>query len=177
MRLEASEDDMYKRMDQRDRMMILIPVCGVVISLGMFLFAAGYLPLIGIGITGFGVVAAGISMICYLKLKGLVMPMRGCFMEIGTDSFAAVQPYKDGKYESCRIYFKDVENLVKEKKGGGFYLMTAAAGRSSIQIGNENNLRQIFLKSFGYEKKKIETIYRIIRERLPESAKVYEYEE
>ena len=54
-------------------------------------------------------------------MKQRIMPLTGCSLEIRGDSFVTVQPYKDNQYESCRIYYKEVETLVKTKNGVDLY--------------------------------------------------------
>ena len=46
MRMEPSEDFMYKRMDRKDRALLAIPVCGIVAFVGVVLAASHYSVLI-----------------------------------------------------------------------------------------------------------------------------------
>lgn len=176
MRLEPLEESMYRRMDLKDHLLTLIPVMGLVVSLGVFLLASPSACVMGIG----AITAASIGLfICgggCLWLKQRIMPLTGCFLEIRTDSFAAVQPYKDSRYESCRIYYKDVETLIKAKAGQGFYLKISDMGESVIQ-GDQENRRTMFISPFGYSGEGMEKIYEILKERVLQTAEVYEYAE
>ena len=61
------------------------------------------------------------------------MPLANCFLEIQSDCFVAVQPFRDGEYESCRIYFEEIEGMIEGKKGTGFYVRISGEGRSVVQ--------------------------------------------
>ena len=94
MRLEPSEESMYRRMDLKDHFLILIPVMGLMASLGFFFMASPSKYLIGIVAIIAGAVGLGTSLGGYLWLKQRIMPLSGCFLEIRGDSFVTVQPYK-----------------------------------------------------------------------------------
>lgn len=176
MRLEPSEESMYRRMDLKDHFLILIPVMGLMASLGFFFMASPSKYLIGIVAIIAGAVGLGTSLGGYLWLKQRIMPLSGCFLEIRGDSFVTVQPYKDSQYESCRIYYKEVETLVKTKNGAGFYIRILQSGESMIQ-GSQKNRRTMFISPFGYSREEIEKIYEVLKERILQTAAVYEYTE
>ncbi|MBE7723985.1 MAG: hypothetical protein E7244_05930 [Enterocloster citroniae] len=179
MRLEPTEESMYRRMDLKDHLMILIPVMGLVVSLGFFFLASPSAQIMGLGAVIAGLAGLGTCGGGFVWLKKRIMPLSGCFLEIRTDSFAAVQPYKDSKYESCRIYYKEVEMLVKERAGKGFYIKIMQTGESVIQGSQENqeNPRTIFVSPFGYSREEMEKVYEVLKERVLQTAKVYEYAE
>ena len=77
------------------------------------------------------------SAIRYWKLKQLIMPLSGCCLEIQTSCFVARQPWKKEHYEQCRIYFKEVQALIREAKAGGFYLQIPEGGESEIRGSGE----------------------------------------
>lgn len=174
MRLEPSEEFMYRRMDLKDYLLMMIPVIGLVSSVGFFFLASPSAQMMGIaaiaaGLTGIIICGTGL-----VWLKQRIMPLSGCFLEIRSDSFAAVQPYKDSQYESCRIYYKDVETLVKARAGKGFYIGILKEGESVIQ-GGQDNRKTMFISPFGYSREEMEKIYGVLKERVLQTAKVYEY--
>ena len=40
-------------------------------------------------------------------------------MGMAVGVFVAVQPFRDGEYESCGIYFEEIEGLIEGKMGKG----------------------------------------------------------
>lgn len=167
---------MYRRMDLKDRFMMLIPVMGLVASLGLFFLASPSAQAMGLGAVTAGVAGVCVCVGSFIWLKQRIMPLTGCFLEIRTDSFAAVQPYKDSRYESCRIYYKEVETLVKEKAGKGFYIRIMQTGESVIQ-GSQENRRTLFVSPFGYSREELEKVYEVLKERVSQTAEVYDYAE
>lgn len=165
---------MYRRMDLKDHLMILIPFMGLVASLGVLFLGYPSARAMGLGAVTVGMAGLGACGGGFIWLKQRIMPLNGCFLEIRTDSFAAVQPYKDSQYESCRIYYKEVETLVKGKAGKGFYIRILEKGESVIQ-GNQGNKRTMFVSPFGYSREEMETIYEVLKERVLQTAEVYEY--
>lgn len=175
MRIEPAEECMYHRMDQKDRLAIVVPLCGLPASLGFFLLAARYPAALGISMIAVSMMAMAGSIIGYFKVKRQIMPVNDCCLEIRKTCFVAVQPYQNETYETCRIYFDEIEGLVKGKKSGGFYVRVADSGNSQITGENGRQQNLFFVNPFGYSKDNIDTIYGIIKERAPETAKVYEY--
>lgn len=167
---------MYRRMDLKDHLMILIPAMGLVVSLGFFFLASPSTQIMGLGAVTAGLVGLGICGGGFVWLKRGIMPLTGCFLEIRTDNFAALQPYRDSQYESCRIYYKEVEMLVKEKAGKGFYIRIMQTGKSVIQ-GSREDRRTIFVSPFGYSREEMEKVYEVLKERVLQTAEVYEYTE
>ena len=176
MRLEPSEEPMYRRMDQKERALFMIPISGIGASAGLFLIAARFPVAAGASVIVGSVLGMVWSVMRYKKLKRLIMPLKGCFLEIQTSCFVAVQPWKDGQYESCRVYFGEIEGLVKGAKTGGFYLRTLKQGQSTIQGGGKEPRSLFYVSPFGYRKEEIQALYQTIKERLQETAKVFEYE-
>lgn len=176
MRLEPSDKPMYHRMDQRDRALIMIPVFGIAASLGLFFLAARFPAIIGGPFIGLGVCGMFGGAIRYWKLKQMIMPLRGCCLEIQTSCFVARQPWKKEHYEQCRIYFKEVQALIREAKVGGFYLQIPEGGESEIRGFGENRRCLFYVSPFGYPEDKMQAMYQTIKERLPETAEIYEYE-
>lgn len=176
MRLEPSDKSMYRRMDQKDRALILIPVFGIAAAFGLLLLAARYPAAIGCSVIGIGIFGMMISVFRYRKLKRLIMPLSGCYLEIQTNCFVAKQPWRDGKYEQCRIYFQEIEKIVKGTKTGGFYLQISEQGKSKIHGDGQGQRKLIFVSPFGYPEGQMQAMYQTIKERLPDTAKVFDYE-
>lgn len=176
MRLEPSAEFMYRRMDQKDRVQILIPVCGIFASLGFFVTAFPKLYLSGISmIIGF-LAAMLLCLGLYRNLKRKIMPVSGCFLEIQSKCFVVAQPYLDNTYETCRVYYDEIENLVRMKNGNGFYLKVNGEGKSIIKGKQKGKRRTMLIRSSGYSKENMDAFYKTIAARLPDTARVYEYE-
>lgn len=162
MRLEPSEEFMYRRMDWKERLLLLFPLLGIVTSVGLLLIAGGR-QVLGIGVTGGGLcLMIGVWM-GYLELQKRIMPLNQCFLEIQSDCFVMVQPFRDGVYESCRIYFDEIESLIEGKRGKGFYIRISGEGRSVIR-GNVRS-HVMYISSFGYSDGEIKAIYNKIGEK------------
>ena len=134
MRLEPSDKPMYHRMDQRDRALIMIPVFGIAASLGLFFLAARFPAIIGGPFIGLGVCGMFGGAIRYWKLKQMIMPLRGCCLEIQTSCFVARQPWKKEHYEQCRIYFKEVQALGRPKQVVFIYRFQKAVRVKSVGL-------------------------------------------
>lgn len=174
MRLEPSEEYMYRRMDWKDRLTVLIPVFGVAASTGLLLIASGFYEGLGAAVCTaalLGIVGAGLGR---LAVTRRIMPLNQCFLEIQKDCFVAVQPFRDEEYESCRIFFCEIEGLVKERKNGGFYIRIPENGSSMIQRKERGCV--MYVSPLGYPKGQMEAVYQKIRERLRNPAAAYERE-
>ena len=66
--------------------------------------------------------------------------------------------------------------MVKTKNGAGFYIRILQSGESMIQ-GSQKNRRTMFISPFGYSREEIEKIYEVLKERVLQTAAVYEYTE
>ncbi|MFR5631452.1 MAG: hypothetical protein ACLUFH_00450 [Monoglobales bacterium] len=173
MRLEPSEEFMYRRMDRKDRLMFLIPVWGIGASAGLLFIASGNLWIAGVAMVVIAMAAMLITWLAYRRVKGIIMPVSSCFLEIQSTCFVAVQPYRNEIYESCRIYFSEIETLVMSRRRTGFYIQISESGKSIIQ--RKDRGRVMYVGQDGYSKENLEAVYQKIRERVPETAKVYEY--
>lgn len=165
MRLEPSEEFMYRRMDWKERLLLLFPLLGIGVSLGLLLIADGR-QILGIGVTGGALcLMVGVWM-GHLELQKRIMPLNQCFLEIQSDCFEMVQPFRDGVYESCRIYFDEIESLIEGRRGKGFYIRTSGMGKSVVQ--RKERGRVMFVSSEGYDWEKFRMVYDRIREKVPE---------
>lgn len=157
MRLEPSEEFMYRRMDWKERLLLLFPLLGIGASVGLLLIAYGRWRTWGVVIVGIAMGALTVVWAVYREIQRRIMPLVECFLELQSDCFVAVQPFRDGVYESCRIYFDEIENLIKGRKGKGFYIRISGEGRSVIR-GNVWS-RVIYISSLGYSEDDIRVLY------------------
>ena len=176
MRMEPSEDFMYKRMDRKDRALLAMPVCGMAAFAGVVLAASNYpifmwLPIILLSLLLF--VAAALI---YWKMKRLIMPVSGCFLELQGTCFFCVQPYLDDSYEKCRIDLQDVECLIRDRKKNGFYIKIHLDGKSVIQGGKEEMRKVMYICPMGYPGDWFDVLFQTIRDKLPEEVSIFEWE-
>ena len=130
MRLEPSEEMMYRRMDWKERLLLLFPLLGILVSVGVLMIGSGRWRVYGVIVMGLAVGAMIVVWVVYRGIQRRIMPLANCFLEIQSDCFVAVQPFRDGEYESCRIYFEEIEGMIEGKKGTGFYVRISGEGRS-----------------------------------------------
>ena len=170
MRLEPSEEMMYRRMDWKERLLLFFPLLGILASVGLLMAASEHWRTCGIVIVG---IAVGIFVVVWVVYRGIqrrIMPLANCFLEVQGDCFVTVQPFRDGKYESCRIYFEEIEGLIEGKKGEGFYVRISGEGRSVVQRNERGKV--MFVSSEGYDKERFGIVYRKIQERAPETINI-----
>lgn len=152
---------MYRRMDWKERLLLLFPLLGILMSVGLLMAASGRWRVYGVIVVGLAVCAMIMVWVVYRGIQRRIMPIANCFLEIQRDCFVAVQPFRDGEYESCRIYFEEIEGVIEGKKGKGFYVRISGEGKSVVQ--RKERGRVMFVSSEGYERKKFEIVYGRIR--------------
>ena len=163
MRLEPSEEMMYRRMDWKERLLLLFPLLGIWVSVGLLMIGSGRWRGYGVVIVGLAVGALMVVWVVYRGIERRIMPLANCFLEVQRDCFVAVQPFRDGEYESCRIYFEEIEGLIEGKRGKGFYVRISGEGRSVVQ--RKERGRVMFVSSEGYDGEKFGMAYERIREK------------
>ena len=176
MRMEPSEDFMYKRMDRKDWALLAMPVCGMVAFVGVVLAASHYSVLIWLPIILLSLLLLVAAALIYWKMRRLIMPVSGCFLELQGTCFFCVQPYLNESYEKCRIDFQDVECLIRDRKKNGFYIKIHLDGKSVIQGGKEENRKAMYVCPTGYPGDWFDLFFQTIREKLPNEVRVYEWE-
>ena len=174
MRMEPSEDFMYKRMDRKDRALLAMPVCGIAAFVGAVLAASHYPVLIWLPIILLSLLLFVVAAIIYWKMKRLIMPVSGCFLELRGTCFFCVQPYLDETYEKCRIDLQDVECLIRDRKKHGFYLKIHLDGKSMIKGGREENRKAMYVCPMGYPGDRFDMLFQVIKESGTKEAKIYE---
>lgn len=166
MRLEPSEEMMYRRMDWKERLLLLFPLLGILASVGLLLIGSGRWRIWGVAVVGIAAGALAVLWVVYREIQRRIMPLVNCFLEVQSDCFVAVQPFRDGEYESCRIYFEEIEGLIEEKRGKGFYVRVSGEGRSVVQ--RKERGRVMFVSSEGYDRGRFGVVYEKISGRVPE---------
>ncbi len=177
MRLMAKEEDIYKLMDVRDRYLY---------GAGLLLAAAvvsGYLLMQQIfywDCLYFTAVFGTGTIICLRqawKTNRQVMEEGCCYLELDGESLAVCQPEQNGRYESCRIFYHEMEKIVEGSRRGipEFYVVASEAKdrESFILLDEEEQERQIFcVRSLGYGKEEFKDFYRRLRWEVPGRVRV-----
>ena len=59
------------------------------------------------------------------------MEAENCYMALEEDSLAVCQPEKNGKYESCRIFYDEMDKIVEGSRRGipEFYIVIRKEGK------------------------------------------------
>lgn len=161
MRLEPSEEMMYRRMDWKERLLLLFPLLGILASVGLLMMGSGCWRTCGIVIVGMVVGALVVTWVVYREIQRRIMPLANCFLEVQRDCFVAVQPFRDGEYESCRIYFEEIEGLIEGKRGKGFYVRISGEGRSVVQRKERGKV--MFVSLEGYDEEKFGVVFEKVK--------------
>lgn len=156
---------MYRRMDWKERLLLLFPLLGVAASVGFLMMAWERWRVWGMGVSGVALVSIAGAWIGYREIQKRIMPLNQCFLEVRSDCFVAVQPFRDGVYESCRIYYDEIESLIEGKRGKGFYVRISEEGKSVVQRKEQGRI--MFVSSEGYDREKFGIIYRKIQDVVP----------
>ena len=177
MRLMAKEEDIYKLMDVRDRylygaglLLAAAAVSGYLLMQQIFYWDCLYFTAVfGIG-----------TIICLRqawKTDRQVMEEGCCYLELDGESLAVCQPEQNGRYESCRIFYHEMEKIVEGSRRGipEFYVVASKSQdrESFILLGEEEQMRQIFcVRSLGYGKEEFKEFYRRHRWEVPGKVRV-----
>ena len=97
MRLEPSEEMMYRRMDWKERRLLLFPLLGILVSVGVLMIGAGRWRVYGVVVVGLAVGALMVVWVVYRGIQRRIMPLANCFLEVQRDCFVAVQPFQIGR--------------------------------------------------------------------------------
>ena len=106
-------------------------------------------------------VALALSIIFLLRqtagISRRIMESEYCYMELEPDSLAVCQPEKNGRYESCRIFYPEIDKIVEGSRRGipEFYVVlreTDQERESFFLLDDEEQKRNIFcVRSFGFD--------------------------
>ena len=94
-------------------------------------------------------------------------------MELEPDSLAVCQPEKNGRYESCRIFYPEIDKIVEGSRRGipEFYVVlreTDQERESFFLLDDEEQKRNIFcVRSFGFDHEDFIHFYRKLRWNVP----------
>ena len=109
LRLQATEDDVYHLMDLKEQYFIMTAICSVAegISAYFFIYQKRCWDLVYL------CTALTLAIILLLrqaiKISRRIMEAENCYMALEEDSLAVCQPEKNGKYESCRIFYDEMD--------------------------------------------------------------------
>lgn len=176
MRLMAKEEDIYKLMDQRDRYLCYAGFCFVAAAVSVY-FLMQKLSWEGIyflAVSGFGSL---LFLFHAWKNGRQIMEAGCCYMELDGDSLAVCQIEQNGQYESCRIFYDEIEKIVEGSRRGipEFYVVIDPdQDRGSfILLEDEEQIRNIFcVRSLGYGNKEFKKFYRKLRWEVPGKARI-----
>ena len=102
-----------------------------------------------------------------------IMESEYCYMELEPDSLAVCQPEKNGRYESCRIFYPEIDKIVEGSRRGipEFYVVlreTDQERESFFLLDDEEQKRNIFcVRSFGFDHEDFIHFYRKLRWNVP----------
>lgn len=174
MRFEPSEEAMYRRMDQKERILYLIAAGGLVGSLVFLLSVINQNWYVAGGAVCFAVCLIVVLVWRYRALGQRIMPLTGCFLEVRQDCLLVRQPQRQERYETCQIFFPEIEQIVWGSMKDGFYIRFQGNGKSSALLRGKQSGPIFHIRPFGYRKEEMESVYQTIKERLPASASVFE---
>ena len=118
---------------------------------------------------------------CYFFIKAVkfgrrITESRYCYMEIEPDCLVVRQAENSGHYESCRIFFDEMEKIVEGSRRGipEFYVIIREdATRSFVLLDEEEKEGHIFLvKSFGYQTEPFREFYTQLRWAVPGKVRI-----
>lgn len=173
MRLRATEDDVYRLMDLRERYDIaavfLSATEGICLYLLFYQIRCWDLAYLC------GAVALTVILLLrqIIKLGRRIMEAENCYMELDGESMAVCQPEKNGHYESCRIFYDEIDKIVEGSRRGvpEFYVVLRemeGEPESFILLDEEEQKRRIFcVRSFGFDHRKFIEFYRQLRWNVP----------
>ena len=98
MRFEPSEEAMYRRMDQKERILYLIAAGGLVGSLVFLLGVINKNWYVAGGTVCFAVCFIAVLVWRYRALGQRIMPLTGCFLEVRQDCLLVRQPQQQERY-------------------------------------------------------------------------------
>lgn len=171
MRLMAREEDIYRLMDQRDQSLCCTGFClvAVVVSIYFLMQGLSWERIYFLAVSGIG----GILLSWHTwKENRRIMEAGCCYMELDGESLAVCQPEQDGRYESCRLFYNEVEKIVEGSRKGipEFYVVVCPDQdrESFILLDDEEQARQIFcVRSLGYGDREFKKFYRRLRWEVP----------
>lgn len=117
MRLQATDEDIYRIMDQRERCLLACGGAAALAAASLYVFLSAFRN----WETLYLFLAASICMFYFLyrgvHLGRHIMEMKSCYMEVTGESLVIRQAGKGGQhYESCRIFLDEIEKNCRGKQ-------------------------------------------------------------
>ena len=169
LRLQADEEDVYHLMDLRERYFVLIGAGSLIEGI------AAYFLFFQIRCWDLIYLCAALFLGIFLllrqsnKISKRIMEAEVCYMELDEFSLAVCQPEKNGKYESCRIFYDEMDKIVEGSRRGvpEFYIVIRKEGKeqkSFFLLDEEEQERDVFcVRSFGFDNQGFMEFYRKLR--------------
>lgn len=169
LRLQADEEDVYHLMDLRERYFVLIGASSLIEGI------AAYFLFFQIRCWDLIYLCAALFLGIFLllrqsnKISKRIMEAEVCYMELDEFSLAVCQPEKNGKYESCRIFYDEMDKIVEGTRRGvpEFYIVIRKEGKeqkSFFLLDEEEQERDVFcVRSFGFDNQGFMEFYRKLR--------------
>ena len=177
MRLQATDEDIYRIMDQRERCLLACGGAAALAAASLYVFLSAFRN----WETLYLFLAASICMFYFLyrgvHLGRHIMEMKSCYMEVTGESLVIRQAGKGGQhYESCRIFLDEIEKIVEGSRRGvpEFYVVKKEHAKESFFLQDDKVMEgHIFLvRSLGYQPEAFKEFYHALRWELPGSARV-----
>lgn len=169
LRMQADEEDVYHLMDLRERYFVLIGAGSLIEGI------AAYFLFFQIRCWDLIYLCAALFLGIFLllrqsnKISKRIMEAEICYMELDEFSLAVCQPEKNGKYESCRIFYDEMDKIVEGSRRGvpEFYIVIRKEGKeqkSFFLLDEEEQERDVFcVRSFGFDNQGFMEFYRKLR--------------
>ena len=167
--MQADEEDVYHLMDLRERYFVLIGASSLIEGI------AAYFLFFQIRCWDLIYLCAALFLGIFLllrqsnKISKRIMEAEVCYMELDEFSLAVCQPEKNGKYESCRIFYDEMDKIVEGTRRGvpEFYIVIRKEGKeqkSFFLLDEEEQERDVFcVRSFGFDNQGFMEFYRKLR--------------
>jgi len=178
LRVKATEDDVYRLMDRREQ------YCSAVAAASIAEGICVYVLLYQKRCWDLAYLCGVLVVTIFLMLRQIllcgrrIMEAECCYLELDGDSLAVCQPEKNGHYESCRIFYEEIDKIVEGSRRGipEFYvvLRDIEEGQESfILLDDEEQRRRIFcVRSFGFDDRKFIEFYRSLRWSVPGKVRI-----
>lgn len=165
MRLKASNEDVFKLMDLRECCIILAIACGIGFSFSCWLVAGNLVCWDFWYLASASFLGLLLFLARAIKTGQRIMEADSCFLSLEKESLAVCQPGKNGHYERCRIFYREMEKIVEGSRRGTpevFVVMKEKEDRQSfILLDDEEQHRLIFcVRSYGYDREAFQKFYK-----------------
>lgn len=172
MELKAKDDDIFKMMDRRDMYLLGIAVCGIASGLSLYLLSSRNIRWDYLYLSAAFLFGTFFLIFQAFRISRRIMEANQCYLRIEEESLVVCQPEKNGRYESCRIYFTEMEKIVEGSRRGipEFYVVIRndEDRRSFILLDDEEEERLIIcVHSLGYDIEAFKEFFRKLKWEVP----------